>query len=813
VLTDENNCGACGNFCATTETCQAGVCLSTCDGATPDRCGAAPGVCTNVQTDENNCGVCGTQCGTGQACLGGVCTTTCPPAGGPAANVDLCGMTPGFCTDTDTDETNCGACGTTCAADRQCTGGACQCFGAKPNECSGACTNTQSDVNNCGVCGNACEAGMLCMSGACVANCTGGTTNCDNSCDDEQTDEGNCGACGTTCPIGATCNAGACECPSGQDACTTGGVSECVDLTQSADHCGACETACNFGDSCSDSTCCSPGTIACNGACVDTDSDAANCGACGNVCADGQVCNGGKCECGYGFDLCGGACIPTATDPNNCGGCGVVCPSGEACVSNGCSATCPPPLTKCGNECVNLDTDSDHCGACSGGASACGAGKGCDDGSCVDVIPVGADPAKCVGGGPPIFVPTGGGDTCTGNLGSVSFTFAMCSRTDIMNLTQNLTTDAFNSAVGPYVAGGLGGGVGVNGFYENNKVTTIGGDLFIGGAGGLNPTGNMTIRQRMFVLHDFVVNKLLTVQENEPAVEADTFIGGSITDGSGGRAAIVQDLVTSSCAGLPMSLSRTSCTESLAQVEAFFASPPCGTAADLIPVASIVDHFASTTYNDNDLINLDPNVLNGTANQRLELPCGYYYLSAITSSSPITIVVHGRTALFVGGNVDLSNELYIDLEPGATLDVFIKGYLNTSQSMTLGNPNYPRLTRFYIGGVNSTAESLKLAGGSTYLNGVFWAGYGTIRASNEVEMFGALFGQSFHLQGETKVHYDEGVVQNGEECPELSGTCDSCRDCDNQACVGGTCGACTSDAQCCAPLHCVNPGAAGHCEL
>jgi hypothetical protein len=445
----------------------------------------------------------------------------------------------------------------------------------------------------------------------------------------------------------------------------------------------------------------------------------------------------------------------------------------------------------------------------------------------VPVVNVGADPDKCVGGGPPIFVPTGGEDTCTGNLGSVSFTFAMCSKTDIQNLTQNLTTDAFNSAQGPYVPGGLGGSIGVNGFYENNKTTVIGGDLFVRGASGFTPAGNTTIRQRMLVYHNFVVNKLLTVSEpdddSDPADVIDTYIGGTITSAGGQPQARVHDLVvgTSNCAamtamnplGLPATLIYDApCIQNKAAVDAFFVNPTCS--LEDIPVGSIVQHFSTTATNDNELIGLDPNALNNTNAQRLELPCGYYYLNAIAGSAPMTIVVHGRTALFIGGNVDLSNELYIDLEPGATLDVFIAGYLNTSQSMTLGNPNYPRLSRFYIGGVNSTGESLKLSGGSTFLNGVFWAGHGDIRASNSLEMFGALFANSFHLQGEVKVHYDEGVVQNGEECPPLSGTCDTCRDCDNQACTAGECGKCTSDAQCCAPLRCVDPGPmTGHCEL
>jgi hypothetical protein len=34
--------------------------------------------------------------------------------------------------------------------------------------------------------------------------------------------------------------------------------------------------------------------------------------------------------------------------------------------------------------------------------------------------------------------------------------------------------------------------------------------------------------------------------------------------------------------------------------------------------------------------------------------------------------------------------------------------------------------------------------------------------------------------------------------------CGSCKDCNNQACINGTCGMCTGSSQCCPPLTCMN---------
>jgi hypothetical protein len=88
------------------------------------------GVCANLQTDETNCGTCGTTCGAVQGCCGGVCKNL------------------------NTDEANCGTCGNTCAGGQTC--------------CSGVCKNLQADPANCGTCGHLCVApNVICLAGDC----------------------------------------------------------------------------------------------------------------------------------------------------------------------------------------------------------------------------------------------------------------------------------------------------------------------------------------------------------------------------------------------------------------------------------------------------------------------------------------------------------------------------------------------------------------------------------------------------------------------------------------------------------------------
>jgi hypothetical protein len=88
------------------------------------------GACHDLQTDETNCGACGTSCGAVQGCCSGVCKNL------------------------NTDEANCGTCGHACAVGQTC--------------CAGICKNLQADPVNCGSCGTICAApAVLCLAGTC----------------------------------------------------------------------------------------------------------------------------------------------------------------------------------------------------------------------------------------------------------------------------------------------------------------------------------------------------------------------------------------------------------------------------------------------------------------------------------------------------------------------------------------------------------------------------------------------------------------------------------------------------------------------
>jgi hypothetical protein len=422
--------------------------------------------------------------------------------------------------------------------------------------------------------------------------------------------------------------------------------------------------------------------------------------------------------------------------------------------------------------------------------------------------------AQCSGGGPPITVTVPGHDTCAGNLAQTTFTWALCSCSDVQ-LSSELMTDGFDSTQGPYMAGGLGAGVGLNGSFDSSSMIDVGGTLWCSANRGVTTSAPTDVRQEM---HS---GGVLTGQL---AIGTDAYVKGAvqgspITIGGtlfhpGGQTGISGNVTYHALVDRPVDV-----------------PPPCALCpnepAGVIPVAAIV--AARRDNNDNASIGLDPGLLTGgNAPQRIDLPCGNYYLDAITNSSELTIMAHGNTALYVGGNIASSSALALTLDPTAQFDIFVGGTIDSSSELLIGSPNYPALTRTYVAGMGTLDFSSNVS-----LSGNLYDAAALVTWSSPVEAYGSVYAGNFQSSSNTRIHYDRAVVNVGQSCPSSSdagtaldsgsgsadagttsmdgsaGGCTSCRDCNNQACIGGACGACTTSAECCPPLSCI----AGMCRL
>jgi len=242
-----------------THACNTGRCeIVSCDPGWSD-CNDYPldGCETGTDSDLQNCGSCGEVCATPPratpACVSGACSVgSCID---PFGDCDG-GVGNGCETNLESDATHCGSCEIACAFDNAgsvcqaglCTMGACQtpfgnCDGDSPNGCE---TNLDESDQHCGTCDHACDlpgGSSSCQQGECALDgCDPGLGDCNENpqdgCEtDLQTDSRHCGSCENACPPGNPCEAGVCqeiEEPDGNggDGCgcvhSAGSLQECV---------------------------------------------------------------------------------------------------------------------------------------------------------------------------------------------------------------------------------------------------------------------------------------------------------------------------------------------------------------------------------------------------------------------------------------------------------------------------------------------------------------------------------------------------------------------------------------------------------
>jgi hypothetical protein len=314
--------------------------LATCDDGAVARCNV------DLLSDNDNCGACGHKCDQygwvdlGAQCSNGECKPFCMLAGLQDCN----GLIDDGCeADTSSDANNCGTCGKKCPSGQPCYQGACGCPSGYAL-CNGQCTDISKDNRNCGACGNICPPSAYepcgpntvsaCNNGLCgqttcrrgYADCNGDVRTSCNSADgcevDLFKDSNNCGQCGNKCAAGKYCRSlhdapPGCICGPDETVCGDLNNLTCADLANDPSNCGACDHACptkpNAVAMCRSGFCgfeCPPNRADCNGdwadGCeVDLLSNMKSCGACGHACdADaGQPCINGKClmvECSPG---------------------------------------------------------------------------------------------------------------------------------------------------------------------------------------------------------------------------------------------------------------------------------------------------------------------------------------------------------------------------------------------------------------------------------------------------------------------------------------------------------------------------------
>ena len=403
--------------------------------------------------------------------------------------------------------------------------------------------------------------------------------------------------------------------------------------------------------------------------------------------------------------------------------------------------------------------------------------------------------AFCMGRGPVVTVgdSTMTTETCAGAIASRVFDNAICSCMDT-NVAGYMRTRSFDSGMG-MMDTAAGAPVGINGNYTTGGYADVGGTFVVAGSAGIRFAGYLEVGGdarfggNVDAISYIDIKRDLWVQgdvTNIGLLEVD----GDVHQPSGRRLATFPRIGGSRISS------------------PFTIDPPCRCGpSELVDIDGIV--AAGVLENDNSDVALDPRMLEAVAGLGVDitLPCGRYHLTSIGGLGSITVHVPGRTALFIDGDVNALGVFDIDLGPDGELDMFIRGNLLSIGAGSYGDRARPAATRIYVGG----SGDVTIVGAAGFVGNVY-APHARIIAAGATDVFGSLFGREIDMPGYLRVSYDRAILDVDRDCPPPEDGCgcgpgEGCPD--HSGCVGGMCAACSSDADCCAPLVCYPDGTCG----
>lgn len=415
-----------------------------------------------------------------------------------------------------------------------------------------------------------------------------------------------------------------------------------------------------------------------------------------------------------------------------------------------------------------------------------GTAAGVDSGDGANLHP--DSPSFCAGHGP---IPLPGSSACVGDLSDV-FRFAACACKSL-DVSGSLSTDSFDSTSDAGPASGDLASIGSNGEISTNSRLMLAGSLWAGGPapdGGPAVTLGGGVSAGGTIAHD--LHSAADVQvDGKYLVGGSVWANGDVTVGPAASLAVLGTLYVPT----GDSTSEVQATVVNASVPTV---TPCSCAAP-IDIAAVVAAYANG--NDDSSIGLAPNAsLTGT----VALPCGRFYVGRIGGDT-VDLQVNGRVALFVDGDVTVTQDLRIELAAGAELDLFVAGSVSIMGAFEIGDADSPSRTRVYVGGA-----TLALSANASPLAANLYAPNAVLELASNLEMWGSIFADHLQLSGDFVIHYDTSVLQVAEAsgCAHAAGPCESCNDCSGAtpACKAGVCAPCTTTADCCAPLGCDSSG-------
>jgi hypothetical protein len=357
-----------------------------------------------------------------------------------------------------------------------------------------------------------------------------------------------------------------------------------------------------------------------------------------------------------------------------------------------------------------------------------------------------------------------------------------------------LASSLLDSSVEGEVEDRRGAAIGANGNYSGGEYVRIDGSFTVSGStavvsrGGIDVAGDLRLAAPVSAAGPLFVGRDAWFLEEASSMSFVT-VGRDLHLGPNGSIG---------GAGPVIALGKT-------LHESFEIEPPCQCADDeLVDIEDVVSQ--GMAQNDNDRIGLAPGDLrNVAAPKQLTLACGRFALDSISGEAEIALRIVGRVVLVVGGDVEAGRKFSLQLEPGASLDLFIGGNLNISGESLIGDNTRPAATRVYVRGAGDIALP-----GTARFSANLYAPRAKITVLALGDVYGAAFGATVASLGPLLAHYDRAVLQADSDCavapPARCNGCDQCGP--DKTCVAGVCTECATDDDCCFPLVC----AAGACQ-
>ncbi len=393
---------------------------------------------------------------------------------------------------------------------------------------------------------------------------------------------------------------------------------------------------------------------------------------------------------------------------------------------------------------------------------------------------------------------TSGYSTCTGRIASALFLNALCTCEDA-ELGDYLMTRGFDSSAGEYDAertDDSGAAVGVNGDYvaEAGK-TDIGGSFSVAGEGDLVLVGSLDVRGDFRAAGDVRAAGSTTIARDAWLAGSYLGVGPFVVSGELHHEGNV----------VAVPLLAESDSDEVVEISA---PCPCESSSQL-DIGALVDQAGSE--NDNATLGLGEDALEAISGHvELELPCGRFFFRQVSGSGDVVLRITGATALFVDGSVDLEGGLSVSLGQSAELDVFVKEDLFVDLPISLASQDEPAAGRIYVGGAHDVLLVSPFVGN-------LYAPRARVVAAASVEVWGAVFAQSFAASENASFVFDRAIYEASRTCGEAQppqGSCSRCGSCSGgTACVDGVCGPCRSDADCCSQAVCANGSCAPLIEV